>query len=176
MQFATASAIAYHRWCYAADAVLQLIDPDSQQVLDSLPLEEVPPAVVTSVRFRGQVMTGDADQHNRSRSMLLVAKVNQVCPTRFVGHAVPVDLLRLASCMLGRHCCIGCHQQHPVLCRCLLAIPVLAFWMTWHACVPYRSQLRLHCAVAMALAAPKQAVNNPGLTGEPVVLLYIPWW
>ncbi|KAF6261860.1 WD40-repeat-containing domain protein [Scenedesmus sp. NREL 46B-D3] len=47
-----------------------IVDPSSQQVLDSLPLQEVPAAVVTCVRFRLPTAAGGA----ANRSMLLVAK------------------------------------------------------------------------------------------------------
>jgi hypothetical protein len=57
---------------------LQLIDPSSQQVLDSLPLQEAPDAVVTSVRFRLPTAAGGA----ANRSMLLVAKVRRWCMRR----------------------------------------------------------------------------------------------
>jgi hypothetical protein len=52
---------------------VQLVDPNSQQVLDSLPLQEAPDAVVTSVRFRLPTAAGGT----ANRSMLLVAKVRR---------------------------------------------------------------------------------------------------
>jgi hypothetical protein len=63
---------AFHiTYVVAAVVCMRLVDPSSQQVLDSLPLQEAPDAVVTSVRFRLPTAAGAA----ANRSMLLVAKV-----------------------------------------------------------------------------------------------------